>query len=82
LQHLSTNLQNEVSFQWGVAQQAFDYLKLKVILAPLQLPNFDKTFELEFDASGTGNGMLIHEAKHVAFFSKNYSSIYGEYLFH
>jgi hypothetical protein len=49
---------NGVSFHWGPAQQqAFDALKLKLTQAPLlQLPDFDKTFELECDASGTGIG--------------------------
>ena len=45
-----------VSFNWGPAhQQAFDMLKSKLTQAPLlQLPDFDKMFELECDASGLG----------------------------
>ena len=43
----------EVPFVWGNAQQnAFMLLKDKLTHAPLlQLPDFNKTFELECDAS-------------------------------
>jgi hypothetical protein len=43
-----------VSFNWGPThQQAFDTLKSKLTQAPLlQVPDFDKMFELECDASG------------------------------
>jgi hypothetical protein len=49
---------NRVPFQWGPAQQqAFDALKLNLTQAPLmQLPDFEKTFELECDARGIGIG--------------------------
>jgi hypothetical protein len=42
---------NELPFRWGPAQQLdFDALKSKLTEAPLlQLSDFDKTFELEFD---------------------------------
>jgi hypothetical protein len=61
---------NGVLFRWGPAQQqAFDALKSKQTQAPLlQLPDFDKTFELECDASSIGiGGVLIHGGKLVAF---------------
>jgi transposase InsO family protein len=64
---------NGVSFRWGPAQQqAFDALKSKLTQAPLlQLPDFEKTFELECDASGIGIGIvLIQGGKPVAFFSE------------
>jgi hypothetical protein len=64
---------NGVPFRGGPAQkQAFDALKSKLTQAPLlQLPDFDKTFELECDASGIGiGGVLIQGGKHVAFFSE------------
>jgi hypothetical protein len=64
---------HEVMFQWGPAQQqAFEALKLKLTQAPLlQLPDFEKTFELECDASGIGiGGVLIQRGKPVAFFSE------------
>jgi hypothetical protein len=49
---------NGVPFQWGPAQQqAFDALKSKLTQALLlQLSDFEKTFELECDASGIGIG--------------------------
>ncbi len=64
---------NGVLFRWGpTQQQAFDALKSKLTQAPLlQLTNFDKTFELECDASGIGiGGVLIQGGKPVAFFSE------------
>jgi hypothetical protein len=53
---------NGVSFHWGpTQQQAFDALKSKLTHAPLlQLPDFDKTFELECDASGIGIWRSAH----------------------
>jgi hypothetical protein len=68
---------NGVPFQWGPAQQqAFDALKSKLAQAPLlQLPDFEKTFELECDASGIGiGGVLIQGGKPVAFFSEKLHS--------
>jgi hypothetical protein len=65
-----------VSFQWGAAQdQAFHALIDKLIHAPLlQLSDFGKTFELECDASGIGiGGVLLQEAKPVAYFSEKLS---------
>jgi hypothetical protein len=65
-----------VSFYWGPAQeQSFETLKDKLTHAPLlQLPNFDKTFELECDASGVGlGGVLMQEGKPVAYFSEKLS---------
>jgi hypothetical protein len=66
---------NGVMFRWGPSQQqAFDALKSKLTQAPLlQLPDFDKTFELEYDASGIGiGGVLIQGGKPVAFFSEKF----------
>src|SRR5438105_2641843 len=62
-----------VPFQCGqMQQQAFDALKSTLTQAPLlQLPDFEKTFELECDASGIGiGGVLIQGGKPVAFFSE------------
>jgi hypothetical protein len=64
---------NGVAFHWGQAQEdAFNLLKDKLTHAPLlQLPGFDKTFELECDASGIGiGGVLMQENKPVAYFSE------------
>ena len=46
----------DVPFVWGTAQEeAFTVFKDKLTHVPLlQLPNFNKTFELECDASGIG----------------------------
>ena len=60
---------NDVPFVWGDAQQeAFMLLKDKLTHAPLlQLPDFNKTFELECDASGIGlGGVLSQDGKPVA----------------
>jgi hypothetical protein len=65
-----------VPFSWGTQQEnAFDMLKDKLTHAPLlQLPDFNKTFELECDASGIGlGGVLLQERKHVAYFSEKLS---------
>jgi hypothetical protein len=65
-----------VPFVWGDAQQeAFMILKDKLTHAPLlQLPNFNKTFEFECDASGIGlGGVLLQEGKPVAYFSEKLS---------
>jgi hypothetical protein len=53
-----------VPFSWGTRQEnAFNMLKDKLTRAPLlQLPDFNKTFELECDASGIGlGGVLLQE---------------------
>src|SRR3954466_2848521 len=66
----------DVPFTWGTAQEeAFAVLKDKLTHAPLlQLPDFNKTFELECDASGIGlGGVLFQDAKPVAYFSEKLS---------
>jgi hypothetical protein len=68
----------DVPFVWGDAQQeAFMILKDKLTHAPLlQLPDFNKTFELECDASGIGlGGVLLQEGKPVAYFSEKLSGL-------
>jgi hypothetical protein len=62
-----------VPFSRGIRQDHnFNMLKDKLTRAPLlQLPNFNKNFELECDASGIGLcGVLLQDRKHVAYFSE------------
>jgi hypothetical protein len=65
-----------VLFNWGPThQQTFNMLKSKLTQAQLlQLPDFDKMFVLECDASGFGiGGVLLQCGKPVAFFSEKLS---------
>ena len=58
----------------GVTQvNAFDELKKCLISAPLLiLPDFNKQFKIECDASGIGiGGVLMQENKPVEYFLKN-----------
>ena len=70
-------------------ENSFNELKKKLTSAPLLvLPNFDKTFEIECDASGLGiDGVLMQDGKPLIYLSKklnettlNYS-IYDKELF-
>jgi hypothetical protein len=65
-----------VYFAWGPTQEeAFNTLKDKLTHAPLlQLPDFQKVFELECDASGIGLGVvLLQKGKLVAYFGEKLS---------
>jgi hypothetical protein len=67
---------NGILFYWGVAQEySFNTLINKLTHAPLlQLPDFGKTFELEYDACGIGiSGVLLQEGKYIAYFSEKLS---------
>jgi len=70
---LNELVKKDTPFEWGDRQQnAFDEIKGKLIQAPiLALLNFDKTFELEYDASGVGVGaILLQEGHPIAYFSE------------
>ena len=59
-------------FSWDdKAEQAFQQLKLKMISLPtLTLPDFDKLFVVEADASGKGIGaVLMQDHRAIAYYS-------------
>ncbi|CAM8911119.1 unnamed protein product [Rhodiola kirilowii] len=73
---LTSVIKKNVEFKWGPAQEeAFNKLKDSLTHAPiLVLPNFEKTFEIECDASGTGIGAVLTQGgKLVAYFSEKLS---------
>ena len=73
---LTEVIKKSVGFRWGEEQErAFNMLKSKLISAPvLVLPNFDRTFEVECDASRIGIGaVLMQEGKPIAYFSEKLS---------
>lgn len=58
-----------MGFKWKKAQDnAFQVLKYRLCFAlVLALPNFNKTFKIEYDASGIGIGaILMQERKPIA----------------
>ena len=69
-------IKKDIGFKWGEDQEkAFQFIKEKVTHAPLLvLPNSAKTFEVECDALGLGNGVvLMKEGRPIAYFSEKLS---------
>lgn len=70
---LTNLLRKDVPFIWTRDHDvAFDTLKSSLVLAPvLALPNFDRPFAVETDASGTGIGAALSQDDHpLAFVSR------------
>ena len=73
---LNELVKKNVKFEWGDAQEnAFKQLKEDLTTAPvLALPNFNNTFEIECDASGTGIGAVLkQDGRPLAYFSEKLS---------
>lgn len=69
-------------FQWGGKEQhAFELLKRKISNAPvLALPNLQKPFEIETDASDYAMGAVLLQEKHlVCYHSKMFTSAVKNY---
>ena len=72
-----------VGFTWGEAQEkAFQMTKQKLTNAALlSLPNFNKTFEIECNASSIGIGaVLMQKRRLIAYFSEKLSGAALNYL--
>ena len=73
---LTEVIKKEKSFIWGIKQEeAFRILKEKLSsIFLLQLPNFDKLFEIECDASEVGIGaVMMEERKPLGYFIEKLS---------
>lgn len=70
-----------VSFKWEIEQEdAFQSVKDKLCSAPLALPNFSKTFEIECDASRIGIGSVLMQKRNtMAYFSEKLNAVALKY---
>lgn len=72
-----TDLLKKDGFKWSEgADKAFCWLKSAMMMLPvLRLPDFNKPFVVETDASGVGIGAVLSQENHpVAYISKAFSS--------
>ncbi len=82
-----TNLlkKSTVTYEWeGARDEAFETLKGILVKVPvLKLPDFDKNFEIHFDASDFAiGGVLVQEGRPVAFESKKLNETERRWLTH
>ena len=69
-------------FKWtNGANKSFEALKHKVVELPiLALPNFNKVFQVECDASGSAIGAILsQEGKPIDFFSEKLNDAKRKY---
>ncbi|RDY02893.1 Tf2-8, partial [Mucuna pruriens] len=73
---LNDLVKKEVAFKWEDSQErAFQALKEKLTHAPiLALPNFSKTFELEYDASNVGGHPIAYFSEKLKNSQTNFST--------
>lgn len=75
---LTKIIKKSIGFKWGSEQeQVFTTIKDRLCAAPLlALPNFNKTFEIECDASRVGIGtILMRERWPIAYFSEKLNGV-------
>ena len=72
-------------FKWSTrADKSFNLLKEKVTQQPiLALPNFNKVFQVDCDASGTAIGVVLNQERRlVAYFSEKLNNTKRKYYFY
>ena len=76
-----TECMKKGEFRWtSSATRAFEDIKRTITKAlVLQIPNFDKAFEVACDASHVGIGGVLSQERHLAFFSEKLSDAKKKY---